>query len=810
MPTNPSAAIFAATWAVSWPGPAFWTAATLLALGVLVLAVVWISRSRLNQTSRRVGLLGALSLLLCGVWLGVCPPPALIATNPPAEEPAAPDAPLPPRREAAEIPRKVWPRVAGPFTPTRSDIFPAEVAAYPDLARADLILNRQPFQPFLELENVAWADGGRTLITADRAGANVWDVISGELRQRITLDGVNSNRVAMSPDGTRLIVMGRRTRVLVWPSLDELLTLAESHGTPSAAVVSPDSRYLALSLGSGKEGYVRVYDLTTGKTQFARRGPGMAAVAWTPDSRYLAVGESRGIVVFLSVSGELIRPGIRLAPTEPVVSVAFSPGGDRLAVCTTESIGVYRPYRREKLWYHTPSNLEPGNPPIRFNRLCFNSDGTELLVRRYQRHDRSSLLAYSVETGDVLREREVTSSFSSVMDLAPDGRLIAYEDRNESISLCDAATFDPVVRGTPAWNRDSFSGDRNFPVGLRPSPGGSQLVTFCTQSVTLWDFSTGAERWSIRRPDWVRDVCWDPSGASIVINRDGNADRSLKGAAVEILDAADGSVVREFLLDDPRGGPILVLSDGRITACGNHHAYQLDPEGNRLWRASLCDGHAELSDIAASHDESLIAVVHKLDGGNQMPHSSFSQGSVFLLDGATGATHHELLTPTTPERVAFSQDGRRVLASTNNHPRRMGHFQPLVEAWSVDTGERENFSKLPDEGDKNLQQVMGLALWQHGDAFEWPLLATQRVIVEGSMGVSTDRRILAVGKPIERNEAGAFPNWSGRLMLWDVEWEQSLGTLVLPSGFWDVAFLPDGRVATLNENGTVFVLRGPG
>jgi hypothetical protein len=90
-----------------------------------------------------------------------------------------------------------------------------------------------------------------------------------------------------------------------------------------------------------------------------------------------------------------------------------------------------------------------------------------------------------------------------------------------------------------------------------------------------------------------------------------------------------------------------------------------------------------------------------------------------------------------------------------------------------------------------------------------PLLSTQRVIVEGYMGVSSDRRLLALGKPIEQDEAG-FPNWSGRLLLWDVEWEQSLGTLVLPSGFWDAAILPDGRVATLNENGTIFVLRGPG
>jgi hypothetical protein len=307
----------------------------------------------------------------------------------------------------------------------------------------------------------------------------------------------------------------------------------------------------------------------------------------------------------------------------------------------------------------------------------------------------------------------------------------------------------------------------------------------------------------------VRDACWDPAGEWIAIDRDGNASPELRGAAVEIVSAADGSVLREFPLNDPRGGPLLVLSDGRITACGNHHVYQLDREGNVLWRVPLCGGHAELSDIAVSPDEALLAVVHKLSGGDTMPHSSFSQGSVFLLDAATGTRRHELLTPTTPERVTFTPDGRRVLASTNNHPRRMGNHQPLIEAWTVETGERENFSGLPETPDAPVEGIFLQPIALQPDApAAAPLLSTQRVIVEGYMGVSADRSLQALGKPIEQHEAGLAPNWAGRLLLWDVEWEQPLGTLVLPSGFWDVAFLPNGRVATLNENGTVLVFRG--
>jgi hypothetical protein len=411
----------------------------------------------------------------------------------------------------------------------------------------------------------------------------------------------------------------------------------------------------------------------------------------------------------------------------------------------------------------------------------------------------------------VLRERDVTTSFSSIMDLSPDGGMIAYEDRNHSVNLCDAATFDPVVRGALDWDHGSFSGDRNY-VGLRPSPDGSRLLSFCTQAVTLWDTSNGTELWSIDRPDWVRDACWDRSGVEILLDRDGDAEEGLNAAAVEVLDALDGNVLREYRLDDPRGGPLLVLSDGRITACDNHHAYQLDPHGIRLWKVPLCHGNAELSDIAASPDESLIAIVHKLSGFDVMPNLPFSQGSVFLLDAATGETRHELLSPTTPARVTFTQDGRRVLASTENHARGSNNYQPLIESWSVETGERQNFSNLPETVDRQVHGMIVQA-WQQagGVPTSWPLLSSHHVTVVGCMGVSADRRVLVFGKPIEPVEpaAKAQPSWSGRLMLWDVEWEQSLGTLVLPSGFWDVAFLADGRVATLNENGTVFVLRGP-
>lgn len=697
--------------------------------------------------------------------------------------------------------------------------FPAEIEAYPDLGLADLVLNRLPFQQFNGPGSIAWADDGKTLITScgdgrfsHGPGLFVWDIASRQPRQLIREPG----SVIMSQDGTRLVVRGENARVLSWPSLEQQTTLElPEHQTTNITALSPDGCFLALSyMQSVNHGHLYVYNMTTGKQMFLRKGPVMDTLSWDPESRFLAVGESRGIVIFFSPEGELIRPGIRLDPVEAPTGLSVSPDGRLMAVCTKKSMGVYEVRGRRKVWYESPDQPNSKKPSGRNRWISFNADGTELLANTYDLPGReeSVFRARDPRSGEVLREGEMYE-YGSVF-LSPDRRIIAYRQFKGSIALYKTDTFELI---TPQVMGDGF--DHPYQIGpsstpsVRPSPDGKTIVVSGLRHVTLWDLQSGQKRWWRNASEQVRDAAWHPDGEWIATVRNGwctcplpagSAASDPPQAFVELLDPADGHVLRKISLEDEAGGPVLVLGDGRIVACGNHYAYLFDPTGQMQWKTPLAQGDDKLNDIAVDPDESLLAIVHQ----NGRTSSSYLRGggSIFLLDVETGGIDHELASVATPSRVAFTADGERVIASTCTTQGR-GDIRPLLETWIAETGERQDMVDIPELPHRRVEyeEIIVPLLKQ------WPLLYSQRMPVVGALGGSPDRRLVVIEKPIEPHETGDASHVlrSPRILLWDIDQEKALAYWHLPCPIDHAAILPDGRVVTLNRNGTLFVLRRP-
>ncbi len=196
-----------------------------------------------------------------------------------------------------------------------------KLAAWPDLARVDLVLDRQPFQHSASLKGVQWADGGRTLITSSSNGFFAWDVESQQMLRRFSPQLTMSQMIAMSPDGKKLATIGdnNQPRIYDWPSLDVLFAGPKSSDVrPQALVFSPDGKFLAVGFNTlrGNKSIVRVFNCANFEQQYGRYDRRIEALAWAPDSSYLVVAETRGTVIFLSPEGELIRRGIRLEPAE--------------------------------------------------------------------------------------------------------------------------------------------------------------------------------------------------------------------------------------------------------------------------------------------------------------------------------------------------------------------------------------------------------------------------------------------------------------------------------------------------------------
>jgi WD40 repeat protein len=249
---------------------------------------------------------------------------------------------------------------------------------------------------------------------------------------------------------------------------------------------SPDGKLLASSShGPEKTSYninfgtVRLWDLGTRQeraTLMQRRG-WIRAVAFSPDGQTLAVGISQDKTVrLMNVDREEKTPGrlgkqraVLKGHTRPVVSLAFSPDGKRLASGAADKAGVHAG-GEAKLW-----------------DMATNQELFTLALPRG-----AGCLAYS-----------------------PDGSMVALGCQEGSIHLCNAAT---------AKFRQPSLEQQHVVRALAFSPDGKTLASAAGQLVKLWDPATGKHRADLKgHKQFIPCLAYSPSGRTLASgSADGN------------------------------------------------------------------------------------------------------------------------------------------------------------------------------------------------------------------------------------------------------------------------------------------------
>jgi WD40 repeat protein len=146
--------------------------------------------------------------------------------------------------------------------------------------------------------DMAFSPDGKTLAVKDSKGMWLWDVAGQKKRMSAGGDDIKAISFAFSPDGQTFAVGRADSMVVLWEVASgrpRAEWKAADNGNIRSVAFSPDGRLLATLA------YRELSVWAWGRKVWSTTLPavGRAGVAWGPDSRHLAVGNTNGTVYVL-------------------------------------------------------------------------------------------------------------------------------------------------------------------------------------------------------------------------------------------------------------------------------------------------------------------------------------------------------------------------------------------------------------------------------------------------------------------------------------------------------------------------------
>jgi WD40 repeat protein len=679
------------------------------------------------------------------------------------------------------------------------------------------------------------------IVTLEQRG-NAQDAEAAAERQALASDAQRAGALALSAPRLDLSLLYALAGVTLDDRLEtrgDLLTVLQRNPAALRTLYLPTDSITALATTPGGEllatgddhGEIRFLDPRTWETVgLTVRVPGsvtLQGMAFSPDGGTLAVATEDGMRVDLSLVDVAERTADRLRSWEPnpvdaampSVSLAYAPGGRRLAVAVPRSTNERVSWVSQRLLVvhaRTGRTVWERRPPMRPGQweahVAFTPAG-ELISSAQQ----GETTVRDPRSGRILRRYPVGGRLA----LAPDGHTAAVAlnspfpgQPSSAVALLDLRTgrrtelradlpeewitalqftsdgsklVGAAFGATHVWDVASGTiieslGGRNGDspgTGVAIAPGGLAITSPGEGILGVWDLE-GRQRLG-RRIRWGsgKDSC--ASNPCVAIDPSGRWMATGKGdGRVVLVDLEQGRRVHTFPARDGRPADAYAFTpDGRLITAGAAGTVTLWDIASRTVDARL-PIRRPVRGAALSPDGRLLAAVLQRDDE--------ADARIEVRELASGAVRYARTAAQGVQDLSFSRDGRLLVG--------LNGASQLV-AWDARTGEPRfprgvdapvaAFALLPDARSVLVGTDAGVVA-------RWDLATGRRVgrqVTVGSVSqviLAPDGRRFAVG------------SYDGSTTLWDTRTLERIGEAFpdVPGVIPAVAFDPAGRLLITN------------